>query len=90
MKTQTETPVASTPTPTPAPQPPTTSPTKSSTTPITTGPGGAAFGMYPKPGGIQSDLMAAFAQEGITDEKTQIALLANIKKNQDLSQLVKI
>ena len=57
-----------------------TSPTKSSTTPIKTGPGGAAFGMYPKPGGIQSDLMAAFAQEGITDEKTQIALLANIKK----------
>jgi predicted chitinase len=77
---QTETPVASTPTPTPAPQPPTTSPTRSSTTPITTGPGGAAFGIYPKPGGIQSDLMAAFAQEGITDEKTQIALLANIKK----------
>jgi predicted chitinase len=69
-----------TPTPTPAPQPPTTSPTRSSITPITTGPGGAAFGMYPKPGGIQSDLMAAFAQEGITDEKTQIALLANIKK----------
>ena len=67
-------------TPTPAPQTPTTSPTKSSTTPITTGPGGAAYGMYPKPGGIQSDLMAAFAQEGITDEKTQIALLANIKK----------
>jgi predicted chitinase len=56
------------------------SPTKSSTTPVTTGSGGAAFGMYPKPGGIQSDLMAAFAQEGITDEKTQIALLANIKK----------
>jgi len=68
------------PTSTSAPQPPTTSPTKSSTTPITTGSGGAAFGMYPKPGGIQSDLMAAFAQEGITDEKTQIALLANIKK----------
>ena len=68
------------PTSTVTPQPPTTSPTKSSTTPITTGSGGAAFGMYPKPGGIQSDLMAAFAQEGITDEKTQIALLANIKK----------
>ena len=79
-ETQTETPVASTPAPTPAPQSPTTSPTRSSTTPITTGSGGAAFGMYPKPGGIQSDLMAAFAQEGITDEKTQIALLANIKK----------
>ena len=41
---------APTPAPTPAPQPPTTSPTKSSTTPMTTGPGGAAFGMYPKPG----------------------------------------
>ena len=68
------------PTSTSAPQPISTSPTKSSTTPITTGPGGAAYGMYPKPGGIQSDLMAAFAQEGITDEKTQIALLANIKK----------
>ena len=49
------------PTPTPAPQPPTTSPTKSSTTPITTGPGGAAFGMYPKPGG-KNPLLDVIAQ----------------------------
>jgi len=60
-ETQTETPVASTPAPTPAPQLPTTSPTRSSTTPITTGPGGAAFGMYPKPGG-KNPLLDVIAQ----------------------------
>ena len=40
---------------------PTTSPTKSSTTPITTGPGGTAFGMYPKPGG-KNPLLDVIAQ----------------------------
>jgi hypothetical protein len=49
------------PTSTATPQPPTTSPTKSSTTPITTGPGGAAFGMYPKPGG-KNPLLDMIAQ----------------------------
>jgi muramidase (phage lysozyme) len=38
-----------------------TSPTKSSTTPITTGSGGAAFGMYPKPGG-KNPLLDMIAQ----------------------------
>jgi hypothetical protein len=40
---------------------PATSPTKSSTTPMTTGPGGAAFGMYPKPGG-KNPLLDVIAQ----------------------------
>jgi hypothetical protein len=34
-----------------SPSPIASTPTTTSTTPITTGPGGAAFGMYPKPGG---------------------------------------
>ena len=40
---------------------PATSPTKSSTTPMTTGSGGAAFGMYPKPGG-KNPLLDVIAQ----------------------------
>jgi len=45
-ETKSPSPVASTPTTSPVASTPTTS-----TTPITTGPGGAAFGMYPTPGG---------------------------------------